>query len=250
MQSAAESANIGLCRFARSAVIPPGRRGTVRRPDFLCMHGLLYRRAARRLFGATPKAGIMAKIWRTALFVLPIFLTALPAHAQVLKKSAPPKHPTQTAPAVRLLGTAEGWSAYTYQGRSGPVCYITGFPAKREPASVKHKAAVMMVTHRPAEHVVDVVSFDEGYLFKDGSDASLEVDGTKFDLFTKGDTAWSRTSDLDKAIVAAMAKGSHAALQGTPRKGPPLDDTFSLAGFSRALAMIDKACGIGREPAK
>jgi hypothetical protein len=155
-------------------------------------------------------------------------------------------HPAKSAPAVRRLGSAEGWTAYTYTGHSGKVCYITGFPVKRETGHIKRRPAVMMVTHRPDEHVSDVVSFDEGYLFKDGSDAALDVDGTKFDLFTKGDTAWSRSSDLDKTIVAAMAKGKHAAIEGTPQKGPLLADAYSLAGFSHALALIDKACGVQR----
>ena len=93
-----------------------------------------------------------------------------------------------------------------------------GEPQKSEPPGSKRKAAVMMVTHRPQEHVSDVVSLDEGYRFKEGRDASLDIDGAKFDLFTKVDTAWSRTADLDKAIVAAMAKGSRVAIEGTPQK--------------------------------
>jgi len=188
----------------------------------------------------------MAKLWRTAFFLAAIGLAPATAAAQAGKHSVPPKHPPKTATAPRRLGAAEGWSAYTFKDHSGQVCYITGFPTKREPANLKRKPAVMMVTHRPDEHVSDVVSFDEGFLFKDGSDASLDVDGAKFALFTKEDTAWSRTSDLDKAIVAAMAKGSHASIQGTSQKGSPVDDTYSLAGFSHALALIDKACGITR----
>ena len=155
-------------------------------------------------------------------------------------------HPAKSAPAVRRLGSAEGWTAYTYTGHSGKVCYITGFPVKRETGLIKRRPAVMMVTHRPQERVADVVSLDEGYQFKEGSDASFDVDGTKFDLFTKADTAWSRTADLDKAIVAALAKGSRASIAGTPQKGPLISDTYSLAGFGRALAMIDKACRIER----
>jgi hypothetical protein len=198
-----------------------------------------------RPFGDARKVGKMERFWRTALVAVLIFL-APSSHAEVAKKSAPPKHPAKAAPVVQSLGAAEGWSAYTYKGRSGRVCYITGFPAKREPANPKRKLAVMMVTHRPEEHVIDVVSFDEGYPFKDGSDASLNVDGSKYDLFTKGDTAWSRTSELDKTIVAAMAKGKHATIQGSPEKGTAIDDTYPLSGFSRALALIDKACGVSR----
>jgi hypothetical protein len=188
----------------------------------------------------------MRKFWQTGLFVLPILLMPPVAQADTAKQPATPTHQPKTAPAVQRLGAAGGWSAYTYKDRAGQVCYVLGFPVKRQPPNGKRKPSVMMVTHRPQEHVADVVSLDEGSHFKEGSDASLDVDGTKFDLFTKADTAWSRTPDLDKAIVAAMTKGSRAAIAGTSQKGPPISDTYSLGGFSRALALIDKACGITR----
>jgi Invasion associated locus B (IalB) protein len=200
--------------------------------------------------GDVREAGMMERFWQTLFLVFPIFLLPWPVHAEVREKPVPPKHSAKAAPVVHPLGEADGWSAYTYKGRSGQVCYITGFPMKREPKNLKRKESVMMVTHRPEEHVADVVSFDEGFLFKDGSDASLDIDGAKFDLFTKGDTAWSRTSDLDKAIVAAMAKGNHAVIGGTAEKGQAASDTYSLAGFSHALSLIDKACGVAQPAAK
>lgn len=103
-----------------------------------------------------------------------------------------------------------------------------------------------MVTHRPEEKVANVVNFVEGYPLKEGSEVSLDIAGAKFDLFTKGDSAWARTSDLDKTIVEAMAKGQQAIVKGIPQKGRPTTDTYSLAGFAQALAMIDKACGVKR----
>jgi Invasion associated locus B (IalB) protein len=188
----------------------------------------------------------MQRFWRTLFFVLPLLSLLALGQAETAKQPAAPSQPPKTTTAVQRLGAFGGWTAYTFKAHSGQVCYVLGFPVKREAPGSKRKPAVMMVTHRPQEHVSDVVSLDEGYRFKEGSDASLDIDGTKFDLFTKVDTAWSRTADLDKAIVAAMAKGSRAAIEGTPQKGPPIIDTYSLAGFSRALALSDKACGITR----
>jgi len=150
------------------------------------------------------------------------------------------------AAASQRLGAAEGWTAYEYREKSGPVCYLAGSPQKSEPAKAKRKAPTAMVTHRPEEKVANVVSFDQGYPLKDGSDVSLDIGGTKFDLFTKGDSAWARTSDLDKTIVETMAKAKQAIVKGTPQKGLPTTDSYSLAGFAQALAMIDKACGIKR----
>lgn len=177
------------------------------------------------------------------LLLLP--LLALPGHAQTVKK-APAKHPVATTSPTRRLGVADGWSAYTYREKSGQVCYLAADPRKTEPANMKRKPASAMVTHRPQENVTNVVSFVVGYPLKDGSDAALDIDGTKFDLFTKSDTAWSRTADIDKTIVEAMAKGKQAVIKATPQKGAPTTDTYSLAGFGKALALIDKACGIKR----
>jgi hypothetical protein len=144
------------------------------------------------------------------------------------------------------LGSVEGWTAYAYNEKSGKVCYLAGEPKQSEPAGGKRKHPVAMVTHRPGEKVANVVSFVEGYPLKEGSDVSLDIGGAKFDLFTKGDSAWARTAELDKAIVEAMAKAKQAIVKGTPRKGSSTTDTYSLAGFAQALALIDKACDVKR----
>jgi hypothetical protein len=103
-----------------------------------------------------------------------------------------------------------------------------------------------MITHRPGEKIANVVSFVEGYPLKEGSEASLDIGGAKFDLFTKGDSAWARTPELDKSIVEAMTKGKQATVKGMPQKGSTTTDTYSLAGFAQALALIDKACDVKR----
>jgi len=154
--------------------------------------------------------------------------------------------PSSTATATQRLGTTEGWTAYAYKEKSGQVCYLAGEPQKSEPKNIKRRTPRAMVTHRPDEKVANVVSFGAGLLLKEGSDASLDIGDAKFDLFTNGDSSWARTADLDKAIVEAMAKGKQAVVKSVPQKGQPVTDTYSLAGFMQALAMIDKACNIKR----
>ncbi len=126
------------------------------------------------------------------------------------------------------------------------MCYLAGAPQKSAPAKLRRKAPSLTVTHRPDENVFNVVNFFEGYPLKPGSDASLDIDGTNFDLFTKDDGAWSRTSDTDQAIVEAMAKGRTAVIKGMSEKGAATTDTYSLAGFTATLDLIDKACGVKR----
>jgi hypothetical protein len=182
---------------------------------------------------------------RLGLLVSLVALSATAARAETAKKHIAPKHPAATAAAQRI-GGAGPWSAYLYKGTSGPVCYLAGAPQKSEPARFRRKPPSVTVTHRPQENVFNVVNFYEGYPLKPGSDATLDIDGTNFDLFTKDGGAWSRTADTDKTIVEAMAKGRTAVIKGTPEKGPTMSDTYSLSGFTATLAMIDKACGVRR----
>ena len=158
-------------------------------------------------------------------------------------EAAAPK--TQSA-AAQPLGTSDSWSAYQATDGTGQVCYLVGKPQKSEPANFARKPPMAMVTHRPAEKIANVVSFVEGYPIKEGSEVAIDVGGGKFDLFTKGDAAWARTAELDRTIVAALGKAKRVVVHGVPQKGPATTDVYPLAGFPKALALIDKACGVKR----
>ena len=183
---------------------------------------------------------------RLILWVLSVIPLTIASSADAAVKKSNTTAPSSPATATQRLGTTEGWTAYAYKEKSGQVCYLAGEPQKTEPKNVKRRTPRAMVTHRPDEKVANVVSFGAGLPLKEGSDASLDIGGAKFDLFTRGDSSWARTADLDKAIVEAMAKGKQAIVKSVPQKGQPLTDTYSLAGFTQALAMIDKACNIKR----
>lgn len=167
--------------------------------------------------------------------------------AQSKKHHAAPAPAAPAVPAAHPLGNFDAWSAYSSQDKTGKVCYLVGQAQKSEPAGFARKPPSAIVTHRPVEKITNVVSFVEGYTLKDGSDVALDINGSKFELFTKDDSAWARTSDLDKTIVTALAKGKQAVVKGTPQKGPATTDIYALTGFSKALAAIDKACGVKRE---
>jgi hypothetical protein len=171
--------------------------------------------------------------------------------------SAATKPNTKPAPAAaagpiadpgpaKPLGNAGSWSAYLAENKAGKVCYLVGQPDKSEPASMKRKPVMAMITHRTEDNVSNVVSFDEGYPLNADDDVVVEIGTEKYALFAKDDTAWARTSDLDKTIVTALAKEKQAIIKSTPKKGHVTTDTYTLTGFSKALALIDKACDVKR----
>jgi hypothetical protein len=190
----------------------------------------------------------MMQSWiiRLSILLLMTMLSMPPGRAAEPENPHAPPKKTALTPAVQRLGGIGPWSAYLYKEKTGRVCYLAGSPKKSEPARFRRRSPTAMVTHRPEENVANVVSFNEGAPLKPGSNASLDIDGTHFDLFTKSDTAWLRSADLDRTIVEAMAKGRQAILKAVPQKGPPVTDTYSLSGFTQTLALIDKACGIKR----
>lgn len=188
---------------------------------------------------------------RLLLFGALLSAAALPLISVQAKQKHPhaaaaPPPPAQGAEGAQTLGTVSGWTAYMSKDKTGRVCYLYGQPQKSEPAGSKRKSPMMMVTHRPEEKIANVVSVVEGYPLKEGSEVQLDVGGSKFELFSKDDSAWARTSDLDKTIVTALGKAKQAVAKGNPQKGPTTTDIYALGGFAQALAMIDKACGVKR----
>jgi hypothetical protein len=177
-----------------------------------------------------------------------LFPPAPPALAARHSHHKAAEEPAKPPPAgVELLGKADAWSAYASKDSNGRVCYLAGDPRKSEPAGFARKTVMAMVTHRPAENISNVVSFVEGYPLKPGSSVVIEVGGRRFELFTKDDSAWASTSELDRTIVGELDRSKIVVARGQPMHGPATVDIYSLAGFPQALALIDKACGVQRE---
>jgi invasion associated locus B (IalB) protein len=183
----------------------------------------------------------------TSLSLLILLLLSISTVGRTEKSKRPDSStPPPAATPSERLGAAASWTAYAYKEKSGKVCYVVGEPQKQGSTGRKRDHPLAMVTHRSGEKIANVVSFVEGYPLKEGSDVSLDIGGAKFDLFTKGDSAWARTAELDKAIVDAMAKGRQAVVKGVAQNGRPITETYSLAGFAQVLALIDKACDVKR----
>lgn len=176
-----------------------------------------------------------------------LLATAIVAAAASAAPAQQQQKAAGTRTATEVLGTAGVWSAYAARDATGRVCYLAGEPQKGEGAVAGRHQPIAMVTHRPAEQIANVVSFVEGYPLKPGSDVALDVDGRKFLLFVQGDSAWAQTSELDRAITTALSRGRIVVVRGEAANGRTTTDVYDLAGFAKALVLIDKACGLTPE---
>ncbi len=108
--------------------------------------------------------------------------------------------------------------------------------------SVNRGDILFFVFFRPGEGISSQLAFTGGYPFAGGSTVDLDVDGTKFSLFTEGEWAWAAKPEDDAAIVGAMKKGASATLVARSGRGTVTTDKFSLSGFTAAVGEAENRC--------
>jgi invasion protein IalB len=81
-----------------------------------------------------------------------------------------------------------------------------------------------------------------GYPFKAGTEATAQVGGTSFPLYTQQDGAWIKDATEEAKMVGAMRGGESAVIKGVSAKGTQSTDTFSLKGVAQALDRTAQEC--------
>lgn len=147
-----------------------------------------------------------------------------------------------TAAAPKVLGEYGDWISYYYRDGAGPVCYMASAPKKDEGKYNKRGDIYVVVTHRPKEKSFDVININAGYTYQTGSEVVLKIGAQTFKMFTNDDKAWAFNEKDEKAIVAAMKRGSRMIVDGISSKGTKTKDTYSLNGFSSAYKAISNKC--------
>ena len=150
-----------------------------------------------------------------------------------------------TGQSDNLVATKTDWSVFTEEqpkecwGVSSPKQTVNSRDGK--PVSVKRSDILLFVTFRPTQ-AGGQTSFTGGYPFAPGSKVELNVDGNKFDLLADGEWAWAANDADDAKVLAALKKGGSAVLTAKSAKGTQTQDTFSLRGFSAAMAEAGNRC--------
>ena len=150
-----------------------------------------------------------------------------------------------TGQSSNLVATKTDWSVFTEEtpkecwGVSSPKQTVNSRDGK--PVSVKRSDILLFVTFRPGQAGGET-SFTGGYPFAGGSKVTLNVDGNTFDLVADSEWAWAANADDDAKVLAALQKGTSAVLTAHSAKGTQTEDTFSLRGFTAAMAEAGTRC--------
>ncbi len=145
--------------------------------------------------------------------------------------------------ADKFLGKFERWEAHRTGNGGDAVCFIATLPAKSEGKLAKRGEATLMIAHFPKRKAFGQVQVKAGFALKKGAPFELAIDKKTFKLSPDSDSAYGDTAKENVDIVAALKSGKTAAATSLPATGPKIVDTYSLDGFSKALAAIDKECG-------
>ena len=172
--------------------------------------------------------------------------------AAAAPKSAAPKtaavRPAPSAPGSEtqpnLLGQYGDWGAYTASPGGKKICFAIAKPkaSKTEPPGRPRDQSYVFVSTRPAENVRNEVSVVIGYPFKSSSDATAEIGGVKFAMYTQNDGAWIKNVAEETRMVDAMRKGADLTVKGTSGRGTQSIDEYSLKGLPQALDKLTQEC--------
>jgi Invasion associated locus B (IalB) protein len=169
-----------------------------------------------------------------------------PPAAAKPKPPAAPKPPAPIAGPAKptLLGQYGEWGAYTAAPSGRKICFAIAKPAAAEtkPPDRPRNQPYMFISTRPADKVANEVSIVVGYPFKTSSEATAQVGGTTFQLYTQGDGAWIKNAAEEAHMVDAMRAGDSAVVKGTSSKGTESIDTYSLKGLTEALDRVGQEC--------
>ena len=144
----------------------------------------------------------------------------------------------------RSLGKYSDWEAFVFMEEGNKVCYMASQPKKAEGNYTRRGDIFALITHRPSENTKNVFSYIAGYPYKPGSDATIKVNGSTFNLFTQDETAWAPDTVTDNKLADAVKRGSNMIVKGTSTRGTLTTDTFGLSGSSAAYDAISKECGV------
>ena len=168
------------------------------------------------------------------------------------ERPAPAPAPEAEAPAApgasgvqpTLLGTFGDWGAYTASPGGKKVCFALAKPSKSEttPPNRSRDPAFLFVSSRPAEKVKDEVSIIIGYGFKPNADATLDLGGASYAMYTQADGAWIKNAAEEAKLVESMRKGGDLTIKGMSARGTGTTDVFSLKGLAQALDKVGEEC--------
>ncbi|MGC6518244.1 MAG: invasion associated locus B family protein [Candidatus Puniceispirillaceae bacterium] len=141
------------------------------------------------------------------------------------------------------MDSFKDWSVFRDDSGQERVCYMSSVPKKLRGNYDRNNRGEtrVFVTHfgKSDRNVVSVLA---GYKYKKQSDVTFNIDGKEIVLFTQDNRGYSFNEADDSTLVTRMKRGSKLVVTGISSRGNETIDEYSLSGFTKAKALLDKLC--------
>lgn len=163
---------------------------------------------------------------------------------ELAQAQKPARSAAVSSDSPQLLGQFGDWGAYTASPGGRKVCFALAKPAsaKTDPPNRPRDPMYVFISSRPADNVRNEVSVMFGYQFKPNAEASLDVGGSSFSMYTQSDGGWVKNAAEEPRLVEAMRKAGDMTVKGVSSRGTATTDVYSLKGLSQALDRVAQEC--------
>lgn len=152
---------------------------------------------------------------------------------------------TASAAAQNTTKVAENqdWAVYVHEGENGnKICFAASEPTDSSPEDPNRSGVYFYVTNWVSDGIKNELSVKNGYEFKDSSQPTVEVGGTEFAMFTRGDNAFLRDPEDEKRLLQLMKAGAKMTVTGETAGGQQTTDTYSLFGLTASVNTLNEEC--------
>ncbi len=140
------------------------------------------------------------------------------------------------------FGKGKSWQAKQFNEGSSKVCYIVSTPIKTSPDGLNRGEHAFMISNFVGDGTKHEPSVDSGFTFKPKSTVEVIIRDNQYKFFTLENRAWLADGQNGKKLIKDMKNGARIHVKSVSNRGTKITDTYSLIGFTKALAAIDKAC--------
>ena len=141
------------------------------------------------------------------------------------------------------MDSFKDWSVYRDDSGAERICYMSSEPKKlRGDYDRNNRGETRVFVSHFGKSDRNVVSVLAGYKYQKQSDVTFNIDGKKTVLFTQDNRAYSFNEADDATLVTGMKRGSKLTVTGISSRGNETIDEYSLSGFTKAKALLDKLC--------
>jgi invasion protein IalB len=152
---------------------------------------------------------------------------------------------TASAAAQNTTKVAENrdWAVYVHEGEEGnKICFAASEPTDSSPNDQNRSGVYFYVTNWASDGIKNELSVKNGYEFQEGTQPTVNVGGTEFAMFIRGDKAFLRDPEDEKRLLQLMKAGAKMTVSGETADGQQTTDTYSLFGLTASVNTLDEEC--------